>query len=115
MNRFVMAGRCAVTPVLMDRGTTKLCHLVVIRDEPRTGVESRKVRVQFTAFGSLAETVSKHVLVGDQVLVAARVENNDYTDKESVDRYGFNFVVEEVEFGAPGPKKRAELAARAGG
>jgi hypothetical protein len=40
-----------------------------------------------------------------------RVENHNY-EKDGQEVYGFNFVVQEFEFGAPGSKKREQLAER---
>ncbi|WP_331252887.1 single-stranded DNA-binding protein [Stenotrophomonas acidaminiphila] len=71
----------------------------------------RQVTVQFAAFGGVAEMLSNHAYMGDQLIVSASISNNNYTDGGGVERYGFNFEVNEVEFGAPGPEKRRRLAA----
>ena len=48
----------------------------------------------------------------DQLIVEAKLSNNDFTDGEGIERYGYNFTVENFDFGAPGELKRAQLARR---
>jgi len=42
---------------------------------------------------------------GDQLIVGFRIENNNY-EKDGEIAYGFNFIVEDFQFGAPGKEKR---------
>jgi len=65
--------------------------------------------VYFTAFGSMADTLAKHVRKGDQLILSARMQANNYTSNgEKV--YSYNFVVEGFHFGRPGRATREELA-----
>ncbi len=115
MNIVIFSGRLAETPDLETHGETKVVRFRLLRNEFAGKNEdgSRKERVvavQFTAFGRQAEAVARHSLVGDQLFVKASLRNNQYTDNKGVERFGFNFDVEEVEFAAPGPEKRKQLA-----
>ncbi len=65
-----------------------------------------------SAFRGLAESIVKHAHKGDQLIVTASVENNNWTDKEDVEHYGFSFIVNDFDFGAPGAEKRALLDQR---
>lgn len=115
MNVMIFTGRLAATPELETRGQTKLTRFRLIRNEYAGKDDAgqrreRQVTVPFTAFGGLAEFLASNSLVGDQLQVRGSVRNNNYTDGEGRERYEFNFAVDEVEFGAPGPEKRKRLA-----
>jgi len=117
MNVLTVAGRLAKAPALMRPNGTAVCRFTLIRNEYR-GVdasgekrEERKVAIPFTAFDAQAEAIAKHALQGDQLIVRARVENNTY-EKDGQEVHGFNFVVQEFEFGSPGAQKREQLAER---
>lgn len=74
------------------------------RDEKNV-VKNRTVSIQFTAFGKTGEAIANHGMTGDQFIVNYRVENNNY-DKNGETVYSYNFIVERIEFGAPGKAKR---------
>ncbi|CAE6850767.1 Single-stranded DNA-binding protein [Paraburkholderia aspalathi] len=120
MNKLFFTGRVAAAPILTNHGETKVTKFTLIRneyagrDEGSGESKERQVSIQFTAFGSRGEAIAKNVLKGDQLIVEARLSNNDFTDGEGVERYGFNFVVADFEFGAPGEAKREQLAKRRG-
>ena len=62
----------------------------------------------------MAQTIAEHTRKGDQLVVIGRIGNNDWLDSERRERYGFNFLVEEFGFGAPGRESREALAMRTG-
>lgn len=117
MNHFHFTGRMAKAVTLSGQGDRAVAKFTLIRnqyagkDEGGEALE-KAVAVQFTAFRKKAEAIAKNFFKGDQMVVVARVENNNYTDKDGVDKYDFSFVVDDFDFGAPGEEKRAELAAR---
>ena len=116
MNNLAFVGRVASTPTLTTHGTTKVCKFTLIRNEfagtdDAGGAKQRKVAIPFTAFGSRAEAIAEHVMTGDQLIVQASIENNNYT-KGDVERFDYNFKVVEFDFGAPGESKRAQLQRR---
>jgi single-strand DNA-binding protein len=102
MNHFHFTGRVAKAVTLSGQGDRAVAKFTLIRnqyagkDDGGDAIE-KTVAIQFTAF---------------RKMVVARIENDNYTDKDEVERYGFSFVVEGFEFGAPGEEKRAHLAAR---
>jgi single-strand DNA-binding protein len=87
MNLFAYDGRLAKAPVLTRPNGATVCKFTLIRNEYRgvddAGVkrEERKVAVPFTAFDAQAEAIAKHAMQGDQLIVRARVENNDYENR----------------------------------
>lgn len=120
MNSFHFEGRVASAPTITHPGNSTVCKFTLIRneftgsDEQGNARPERKVAIQFTAFGKRGEAIGQHAMEGDQLIVTARVGNNDYP-KDGVQVYGFDFIVEDWSFGAPGAKKREQLAARKGG
>ena len=68
--------------------------------------------VWFVAFGSLGEAVARNARKGDQLIVAARIRANNWTDKQGEKQYDHSFVVTGFRFGAPGRAKREEFEAR---
>lgn len=119
-NVLIFDGRVAQAPTLTRPNGNAVCKFTLIRNE-YAGTDNdgnvrdeRTVSIQFSAFNKRAEAIAKNVMEGDQLIVTARIANNNY-QKEGQDVYGFNFVVEDFDFGAPGPRKRAQLAERNGG
>ena len=49
---------------------------------------------------------------GDQLIVHYSLNNNNYEDGQGNTTYGYDFIVEEFEFGAPGAEKRELLEQR---
>lgn len=80
-------------------------------DEGSNERKERVVSLPFVVFGARGKSLADLARKGDQLHVTARLENNRYTDSEQIERFDYNFVVTDYEFGAPGEQKRAELAA----
>lgn len=116
-NAFHFSGRTAKAPVLTGSGDRAVCKFTLIRNEyagkdDAGEKKDRTISIQFTAFRGKAEAIAKHVFKGDQLIVAARVDNNNWTDGEDQKHYDYSFIVDDFEFGAPGEEKRAALAER---
>lgn len=119
MNQLNFVGRLAAAPTLTKHGETHVAKFTLLSNEyagkdKGTGesLEST-VSIQFTAFDKKAQVIAEHCLKGDQVILTnARIQNNDY-EKSGEKVYGYNFIVEDFEFGAPGAEKREQLANRA--
>jgi len=120
MNQLNFEGRLAAAPEMSNHGGTKVTRIRVIHNEPtgtdqETGErrEDRVVALTFTAFGNMAETIHQHFFKGDQIILTARVENNDYIPKGGTEEdkvYGNSFIIRSWNFGAPGEEKRKWLA-----
>ncbi|HHU1575956.1 TPA: single-stranded DNA-binding protein [Escherichia coli] len=114
-NAFHFSGRLSVTPA-MKQGD-KVLKFTLLRNEYGKREEggqreTKTTSIQFTAFGIAAEQIAKHCRKGDQLIIDARIENNNYIDANQNQVYGYSFIVEKFEFGAPGSEKRQELEAR---
>lgn len=119
-NNFQFVGRIASAPEMRKSGDIAITKFTLIRDEyagkdAQNQAKKRQVSIQFTAFRAMAEAIMNHGMVGDQLIVVARIENNNYQDSENNIQYGFNFVMESFEWGAPGKAKRQALANRPAG
>lgn len=115
LNFFV--GRVAAPISVSGSGDRAVAKFVLIRNEyagkdKDTGeAKERTVSIQFTAFRSIADALAKHVCKGDQLIVHYRIENNNWTDSDQIEHYGYNFIIDGWEFGAPGQAKREQLDA----
>ncbi|HEX3848403.1 MAG TPA: single-stranded DNA-binding protein [Steroidobacteraceae bacterium] len=66
----------------------------------------------FVAFDALGEAIARNARKGDQLIVQAQIQADNWTDKEGEKRYDYDFVLRQFRFGAPGKLKREELAAK---
>ncbi|MCK9468059.1 MAG: single-stranded DNA-binding protein [Porticoccaceae bacterium] len=119
MQKNVFVGNLAKAVVLNGSGDRAVARFTLItneyagRDKETGEVRERLVSIQFTAFRAKAEAIAKNALKGDQLIVDYRIENNTY-QKDGEDVYGYNFILEDFKFGAPGKDKREQMASRAG-
>jgi len=117
MNHFHFDGRLTKAPAVSGSGERAYSKFTLIRneyagkDDTSGSPLERDVAIQFTAFRNKAEAIAKHCRKGDQLIVTARLENNNY-EKDGEMQYGLSFIVEDFSFGAPGETKRSELAKR---
>lgn len=51
-----------------------------------------------TAFGKQGEFVEKYLKQGTKIVVAGRIQNDNYTNKEGLKVYSVQIMVEEIEF-----------------
>ena len=115
MNKLFFTGRAAAAPELNTYGDTKVARFRLIRNDYAGKDENgerreTQVTIPFTAFGGMAETLAKNVMTGDQLVIEAKISNNNYTDGEGKERYDYNFEVVAFDYGAPGAEKRKKLA-----
>ncbi|CAH0356000.1 single-stranded DNA-binding protein [Aquabacterium sp. CECT 9606] len=116
-NKGFFTGRVAKAPIFRDGGKTPVCYFTLIRNEyagkdSNTGdARERQVSIPFTAFDAKAKSIADHVCVGDQLIVEYRLDNNNRDLGNDQVEYGFSFIIDEFEFGAPGAIKREKLAA----
>jgi single-strand DNA-binding protein len=116
MNTLNFTGRLAATPTLSGRGEKQVAKLTLIRNDVIGKTESgekieRQTAIQFTAFNGLGKLLAETTAKGDQLIVTARVANNNYK-KEGEDVYSFDFIIEGFDYGAPGKESRERLANR---
>lgn len=118
MQNAVFVGNLAKTPQLTGTSEKAVAKFTLISNEYAGKGDAgealeRAVSIQFTAFRAKAEAIAKHAMKGDQLVVTYRIENNKYQDKDGEDVYGYNFIVDNFTFGAPGKEKREQFGAAA--
>lgn len=115
MQRNMFVGNLARPAILSGSGDRAVARFTLIANEyagkdKETGQsKERSVAIQFTAFRAKAEAIAKNAMKGDQLIVDYRVENNEY-EKDGEKVYGYNFILEDFSFGAPGKEKRDQWA-----
>jgi single-strand DNA-binding protein len=104
--KMIAVGRLTGTPALTEKD---VCSFSLISDDYRGPNKPKEpTTVFFVAFNSVAKAIASHCLSGDQLIVFARHESNNFLHHgETVYRY--QNVVEEFQFGAPGRESRAQL------
>lgn len=116
MQHNLFIGQLAKAPEQVGSGDRAVTHFTLISNEYAGRDASGETRervtsLRFSAFRAIGEQIHRHALKGDQLAVTYRIENNVY-EQDGRDVYGYNFVVENFTFGAPGKAKRAELDER---
>lgn len=101
MNKVILMGRLTKTPEVRYAGAnqTKIARFsIAVRRTRKQEGEPDADFIPLTTFGKLADFAEKYLTKGTKVMVTARVENNNYTDKDGREVYGFQFKAEEIEF-----------------
>ena len=114
MQSNVFVGNLAKAPTQTGSGDRAVVKFTLIsneyagRDQQTGEARERSVSIQFTAFRGKGEALAKNSAKGDQLIVTYRIENNDY-GKNGETVYGYNFIVDDFQFGAPGKAKREQF------
>src|SRR5689334_17840220 len=118
MNGFVIhgaVGRLAKDPQYVTDAQTPHCNFLLIRnDYAGKDREDTVTRLPCVAFNGIAKAIGTNARKGDQLILSLRVRNND-REEDGKTHFGYSFIVESFEFGAPGQLKRQELNERASG
>ncbi|HXW75154.1 MAG TPA: single-stranded DNA-binding protein [Steroidobacteraceae bacterium] len=119
MNSFTLTavGNLARNPELVAKNDTSYARFCLVGNDYAGKDEEGAAReivtsVWFVAFGALGEALARNARKGDQLIVAARVRSNNWTDKQGEKQYDHSFIVDGFRFGAPGKLKREEREAR---
>jgi single-strand DNA-binding protein len=118
MNSFTLTavGNLARNPELIAKSDTSYTRFCLVGNDYAGKDEEGAAReivtsLWFVAFGALGEILAKNARKGDQLIIAAHVRANNWTDEQGAKQYDHDFVAEGFRFGAPGPAKRAEFDA----
>ena len=93
---------------LVGEGERAFTKISLIGND-RFGDKESATSLQFTAFGTLAEILVRHVRKGDQLFLEGYVKNNTWVDLKEQRHYDNSFIISGFKFGAPGKIKRAEI------
>ena len=102
MNKVIMMGRLTRDPEVrysQNENSTAIARfsLAVDRRFKRDG-EPTADFFNCTAFGKQGEFVEKYLKQGTKVVIAGRVQNDNYTNKNGETVYSVQIMVEEIEF-----------------
>lgn len=122
MNSFTLTavGNLARNPELVAKSDTMYTRFCLVGNDyagkDEEGVAREVITsLWFVAFGALGEAIAGNARKGDQLIVAARIRANNWTDKQGEKQYDHSFIVQGFRFGAPGRAKREEFDARRDG
>lgn len=112
MNTFILAGNISL-PIQANKAGN---HRISIATDTWRGKDIGKVTeyIQCTALlPSINATIKKAVSKGDYVTVSGEIRQNNYTNKDGVKVYTFDFIIKELTLqGKPtGTKEPAEESA----
>ncbi len=106
-------GNLAAEPECGTKGEVSFTRFRLIGNDYGGRDEQGQAReiitsVWFIAFGPLGDAIAKHCHVGDQLIVEARIRQNNWTDKNGQKRYGHSYQVEGFRFGRQGRTSRGK-------
>ena len=106
MNKVIMYGRLTKDPEIRytpsRNGEDMAVARFTIAVDRKFKSKNDEVTADFfdcTAFGAQAKFLEKYFAKGSRVLVAGRLQNNNYTNKNGEKVYSYQIMVEDVEFG----------------
>lgn len=94
MNTTIVIGRLTAEPESI-KGCARF-NIVVDNGQDKDG-NALTTFLQITAFGKLADFVTKYCIKGKRYLVTAHIVNNNY-EKNGQKVYSFSFIADRVEF-----------------
>lgn len=101
MNKIILLGRLTSAPEIKTTSNEKLVGkftLAVPRKYIKEGEERKVDFINIVSFGKTTEFVSKFFQKGQQVLVAGRLEINQYDDENGERKYSSQVIAEELDF-----------------
>src|SRR5579872_4494196 len=110
-------GYLGRNPEVVTKGDTVCTRLCLIgndyagKDGNGSALE-RVTSIWFAAFGSLAHALKQNARKGDQLIVRAHIQSNEWTDPEGQTHHDYDFIVDGIRFGAPGQISREAFEAR---
>ena len=98
MNKIILLGNLTRDPE-NNNGVVKFTIAV-----SRNNKEKETDFLKCTAFKTTAEFITKYFKKGNKIAIVGRLQNNNYKDKNGVDRYEYEIIVNEVDFGGNASK-----------
>ena len=102
MNKIILMGRLAKEPeIRYSQSATPTAIATFPLAVDRRYKRDNEPDADFfncTAFGKQAEFCEKYLRKGTKILVAGRVQNDNYTNKEGQKVYSTKIMIEEIEF-----------------
>ena len=103
INKVILMGRLTADPELkvsaQNVSVVRFTVAVNRRFQSKNEGEPTADFLNCTAFRQTAEFVSKYFKKGSSIIVFGSIQNDNYTDKDGVKRFGVRIMVDEVQFG----------------
>lgn len=99
MNKIILMGRLVRDPEIRyggKDGSTEIASFSLAVDRRYKRDEADFFNC--VAFGKTAEFIEKYLHQGTKILLEGEMQNDNYTDRNGVKRYGFKVNVSSVEF-----------------
>ncbi len=100
MNQLILVGRLTKDPEIKKREGKNNCYMTVAVKRPfknSSGIYETDF-IGCTVWNVIAEKVCEYCKKGDMVFVKARVQNNNYIDKDENRVYAYEVVADQVSF-----------------
>ena len=100
MNKVILMGRLTRDPEISSStsGTTFARYSIAVDRRFKKEGEPDADFFNIVSFGKQAEFVEKYLHKGSKIVVAGRLQNNNYTNKEGQKVYDTRIMAEDVEF-----------------
>jgi single-strand DNA-binding protein len=100
MNRIVLMGRLTADPdYRQTQSGISTCHFTVAVDRPQQKGKPKEADfINCQAWRSTADFIQKYFKKGKPIIVEGSMRNNNYTDKNGVQRYEMFALVDSVNF-----------------
>lgn len=96
MNKFIFMGRLTKDPeIRYTVEGTEIANFTLAIDRRK---KDEADFIPVTAFGKLADFCEKYLKKGTKIITEGTVQNNNYTDKDGNNRYGYSFISNSIEF-----------------
>ena len=99
LNKVQLIGRVGQQPTIRETAKGKVCN-VSLATNSGYGAKKETDWHRLTFFDRLAETVEEFVTKGQELYVEGRIKYNKWTDKEGVEKYGTDILVNKMELGS---------------
>lgn len=100
MNQLILVGRLTKDPVLKRQDGKSSCFITVAvkRQFKNSDGIYESDFISCTVWNVIAEKVCEFCRKGDVISVKARVQNNNYVDKDENKVYSYEFIADQVSF-----------------
>lgn len=101
MNKVILIGRLTANPeIKQTQSGISICRFNIAVNRPYQKDRDRQEcdYISCQAWRNTADFVSRYFSKGKPIIVEGSLRNNNYTDKNGVNHYGMDVLVESVEF-----------------
>ena len=100
MNQLILVGRLTKDPEIRKLENKSCCYITVAVKRQYKNCDGiyESDFITCTVWNIIAERVCEYCRKGDVVSVKARIQNNNYTDKDDKKVYAYEIVAEQVAF-----------------